>query len=147
MADSGRKKSKAEETGTVRLHVYIARCGIAARRKAEQLMAEGRVMVNGRVITEPGFRIDPSESFVKVDGKPVRTEKKVYAVMNKPEGCVTTAEDEKGRRTVIDTLKGAFRERVFSVGRLDYNTTGCLIITNDGEWANRITHPKFEVEK
>jgi pseudouridine synthase len=140
------KKKKVKEKN-IRLHHYIAQCGITSRRKAEDMMAEGRVMVNGKVITSPGFKIDPDDSFVKVDGKPIRPEKKVYLVLNKPEGCVTTAEDEKGRTTVLDVMGGAFKERLFPVGRLDYNTTGCLIMTNDGEWANRITHPKFEVEK
>lgn len=110
-------------------------------------MEEGRVTVNGETVTKPGRKIDPERDFVKVDGKQARREKKVYILLNKPEGCVTTSDDEKGRRTVMDALAGAFKERLFPVGRLDYNTTGALILTNDGEWANRITHPKFEVEK
>ncbi len=145
MKNSEKKGRGAEKS--IRLHHYIAQCGITSRRKAEVLMSEGRVTVNGKVITVPGFKVNPGRDFVKVDGRQVRPEKKIYIVFNKPEGCVTTAEDEKGRPTVMDALEGAFKERLFPVGRLDYNTTGCLILTNDGEWANRITHPKFEVEK
>jgi 23S rRNA pseudouridine2605 synthase len=140
------KKNRNTEKN-IRLHHYIAQCGITSRRKAEVLMAEGRVTVNGKVITTPGFKVNPEKDFIKVNGKQVKPEKKIYIVFNKPEGCVSTVEDEKGRATVIDALGGAFKERLFPVGRLDYNTTGALIMTNDGEWANRITHPKFEVEK
>ncbi len=140
-------KNSAGRDKKIRLHHYIAQCGITSRRKAEKLMQEGRVTVNGKVITAPGHKIDPEESFVKVDGKPIKPEKKIYIVLNKPEGIVTTSDDEKGRATVVDLIKGSFRERLYPVGRLDYNTTGCLIMTNDGEWANRITHPRFEVEK
>jgi pseudouridine synthase len=146
MKNKWQKHGAGRDAG-VRLHKFIAQCGVASRRKAEEMMAEGRVTVNGKMITEPGFKINPGRDFVKVDNKPVKPEKKIYIVLNKPEGCVTTASDEKGRGTVLDLIKGVFRERLFPVGRLDYNTTGCLIMTNDGEWANRITHPKFEVEK
>ena len=142
----GEKKSRKEDKN-IRLHHYIAQCGIASRRKAETLMTEGRVTVNGKVITTPVFKVNPEKDFIKVNGKQIKPEKKIYIVFNKPEGCVSTVEDEKGRRTVIDALEGAFNERLFPVGRLDFNTTGALIMTNDGEWANRITHPKFEVEK
>lgn len=138
---------KTRNDGKIRLHHYIAMCGITSRRKAEQMMAEGRVTVNGERITEPGFKIYPGRDFIKVDGKPIKQEKKVYIVLNKPEGCVTTAADEKARPSVVEFVKQFFRERLFPVGRLDFNTTGCLIMTNDGEWANRITHPKFEIEK
>jgi pseudouridine synthase len=140
------KKNRNTEKN-IRLHHYVAQCGITSRRKAEVLMAEGRVTVNGKVVNVPGFKVNPEKDFIKVDGKQVRPEKKIYIVFNKPEGCVTTADDEKGRTTVIDALGSAFKERLYPVGRLDFNTTGCLIMTNDGEWANRITHPKFEVEK
>lgn len=147
MKKNAYKRDEGSGGKKIRLHHYIAQCGIASRRKAEKLMQEGRVTVNGRAITEPGYKIDPEESFIKVDGKPIKPEKKVYIVLNKPEGYVTTSDDEKGRGTVVDLVRSSFKERMFPVGRLDYNTTGCLIMTNDGEWANRITHPKFEVEK
>jgi pseudouridine synthase len=142
-----RNNDRAKGDEKIRLHKFIAQSGITSRRKAEQLMAEGRVTVNGRTVTEPGSKINPEEDFVKVDGKPVKPEKKVYIVLNKPDGCVTTSDDEKGRPKVLDIFKHVLRERIYPVGRLDYNTTGCLIMTNDGDWANRITHPKFEVEK
>lgn len=142
-----REKKTRNRDMSIRLHHYIAQCGITSRRKAEALMAEGKVTVNGKAITTPGFKVNPERDFIKVNGKQIKPEKKVYIVLYKPEGCVTSVEDEKGRRTVIDVLGGAFNERLFPVGRLDFNTTGALIMTNDGDWANRITHPKFEVEK
>ncbi len=131
----------------MRLQQYIAKCGVSSRRKAEELIKSGSVTVNGRIITELGSKVTPGEDHVKVNGKLLRFEPKVYFVMNKPEGVVCSVNDEKGRKTVIDILKPAVKERVFPVGRLDYNTTGCLLITNDGEWANRVLHPKYKVPK
>jgi 23S rRNA pseudouridine2605 synthase len=133
----------------MRLQQFIAKCGVTSRRKAEELMLEGAVKVNGKTITEMGYKVDENNDSVKVNGKVVKLEGKVYILMNKPEGCVCAASDDQGRKTVIDLLPSNVRERarLFPVGRLDYNTTGCLFITNDGEWANRVTHPKFKVEK
>ena len=128
----------------IRLQVFIARAGIASRRSAEQLIKEGRVKVNGKTITELGFKVAEGDS-VKVNDKRIIPEKKVYLVLNKPEGCLSAVSDDRGRKTVIDIIK--MKERIFPVGRLDYNTTGCLILTNDGDWANAIMHPKFRVEK
>jgi len=131
----------------MRLQQYIAKCGVASRRKAEELITMGSVTVNGRVITELGSKVMPGEDHVKVNGKLLHFEPMIYLVMNKPEGGVCSVTDDKARPTVIDLLKPAVKERVFPVGRLDYNTTGCLLITNDGDWANRVLHPKYKVPK
>lgn len=131
----------------VRLQKIIADAGIASRRKAEELITEGRVTVNGKVVTELGSKADPERDHVKVDGvllrKPARH---VYIALNKPREVVTTLSDPQGRRTVKHLLKGV-RERVFPVGRLDYHSEGLLLLTTDGEFANRITSPSGHVEK
>ncbi len=130
----------------VRLQKYIADCGVASRRKAEEFIKQARVKVNGTVVTEMGIKVSDAD-LVEVDGKIIKPEnKKVYILLNKPAGYVTTVKDQFGRPTVIDLLKGV-KERVFPVGRLDYETTGLLILTNDGDFAYRMTHPKHEVEK
>lgn len=128
-----------------RLQKYLAECGIASRRAAEKLIAAGRVTVNGTaaVIAQD---VDPAQDAVSVDGRPVRPNDKVYIVLNKPEGTVTTAKDTHDRPTVLDCVKGV-RARVFPVGRLDMDVEGVLLLTNDGELAYRLTHPRFEVEK
>ncbi|MCD7905934.1 MAG: rRNA pseudouridine synthase [Clostridiales bacterium] len=129
-----------------RLQKYIAACGVCSRRKAEEYIAEGRVSVNGRVVTEMGFKVG-EDDVVKYMGRVILPEeKKVYLIINKPEGCVTTVSDDRGRKTVMDCIKG-IRERVYPVGRLDYNTSGLLILTNDGEAANRLSHPKHNIDK
>lgn len=129
-----------------RLQKYIADCGVASRRKAEELIKQGRVKVNGTVVTEMGTKVGDAD-LVEVDGKGIKPEnKKVYILLNKPAGYVTTAKDQFGRPTVLDLLKGV-RERVFPVGRLDYETTGLLILTNDGDFTYKMTHPKHEIEK
>ena len=130
----------------VRLQKYIADCGVASRRKAEEFIKQARVKVNGTVVTEMGIKVSDAD-LVEVDGKIIKPEnKKVYILLNKPAGYVTTVKDQFGRPTVIDLLKGV-KERVFPVGRLDYETTGLLILTNDGDFAYRMTHPKHKVEK
>ncbi len=134
------------EKELIRLNKYLAMCGVASRRKADELIKQGRVSVNGEVVTQLGVKIDPKKDKVTVDGKPVKmTEKLVYIVLNKPKDCITTVKDEKGRRTVLDLVK--VKERIFPVGRLDRNTTGVLILTNDGELAYRLMHPRYKVEK
>jgi len=139
-----KKIEKADEL--IRLNKYLAMCGIASRRKADELIQQGRVAVNGEVITQLGIKIDPRKDKVTVDGKPVKPEEKfVYIVLNKPKDCITTVKDEKGRRTVLDLVK--VKQRIFPVGRLDRNTTGVLLLTNDGELAYRLMHPKYKVEK
>ena len=130
-----------------RLQKYLAGAGIASRRASEKLIAEGRVEVNGRIVTEQGVKIDPERDVVKVNGKPVRPEEElVYLLLNKPAGYVTTVSDPQGRPTVMDLLQDV-QVRVFPVGRLDYETEGALLFTNDGELSFRMTHPKFELVK
>ena len=128
-----------------RLHKVLAARGVASRRKAEQMIVDGRVSVDGEIVRTLGFRVDPEKQSIAVDGKPVRHERKRYLLLNKPPGYITTAQDERGRRTVLDLVD--VPERVVPVGRLDRPTTGLLLLTNDGELANRIAHPRYELEK
>lgn len=129
-----------------RLQKFLARHGVASRRKCEVLISSGRVTVNGAVVTQLGTKVDSRSDRVAVDGKIIkRVEDKVYLLLNKPSGYVTTARDELGRPTVFDLVpKGV---RIFPVGRLDMDTTGLLILTNDGALAHGLTHPRFEVSK
>jgi 23S rRNA pseudouridine2605 synthase len=130
-----------------RLQKLLAHAGIASRRNAEQLIREGRVKVNGAVITELGSKADPERDHIKVDGKRVNApEKPVYLAMNKPRNCVTTVSDPEGRATVMDLLRGV-KARVYPVGRLDYHSEGLLLLTNDGEFAKRITSAATHVTK
>lgn len=130
----------------IRLQKYIADCGVASRRKAEELIQQGRVKLNGKVVTEMGIKVCETD-LVEVNGKVIKPEsKKIYLLLNKPSGYVTTAKDQFGRPTVLDLLKGV-KERVFPVGRLDYETTGLLILTNDGDFTHKMTHPKHEIAK
>ncbi len=134
--------------GMVRLQKFLAECGIASRRKSEEYIADGLIKVNGEIVTEPGIKIDPAVDKVefrefKLDLKP---EKKVYIMLNKPVGYVTSVKDEKGRSTVMDLLKGV-DERIVPVGRLDMYTSGLLLFSNDGDFINKITHPSHETTK
>ena len=130
-----------------RLQKYLARVGVASRRASEKLILERRVQVNGEIVTELGVKIDPLVDKIKVDGKLCKDRYKyTYIVLNKPAGYITTVKDPFERPTVLNLLKG-FKHRVFPVGRLDKNTEGLLILTNDGEIAYRLTHPKHEVDK
>jgi 23S rRNA pseudouridine2605 synthase len=130
-----------------RLHKFLARAGIASRRQAEKLILEGRVEVDGRVVDTLGFCIDSEKVRVVVDGRPVRLPTRVRTVMlNKPGGYVTTMADPQGRRKVTDLLADQ-GERLFPVGRLDYDATGLLLLTNDGELAHRLMHPRYKVSK
>jgi len=131
----------------VRLQKVLAAAGVASRREAERLIQAGRVAVNGRVITTLGTRIDPVADTVKVDGDAVgRAERAVYYLLHKPKGVLSTAHDPRGRATVVGLLRGV-RERVYPVGRLDWNSEGLLILTNDGELAHHLTHPSNHVPK
>lgn len=123
----------------------MAECGVASRREAEHLIAEGRVRVNDTTATL-GQSIDPALDHVAVDGAPVSPQRPVYILLNKPRGVVTTAKDTHGRKTVLDYVEGA-GARVFPVGRLDMDVEGALLLTNDGELAYRLMHPKFEIDK
>jgi 23S rRNA pseudouridine2605 synthase len=137
------KKSQPE---VMRLNKYISRSGICSRRDADQLIADGKVTVDGEVITEMGTKVKPSAEVV-VDGKNINPEPFVYILMYKPHDTITTTNDEKGRRTVMDFIENATGKRVYPVGRLDRNTTGVLLLTNDGELANRLMHPSYETGK
>jgi len=129
-----------------RLQVILAHAGIASRRKAEALIESGRVTINGKIIREKGQKADPSLEEIRLDGKRIGVEKKVYYILNKPKGVVTTVSDEKGRKTVLD-LVGKRNQRIYPVGRLDKDSEGILLLTNDGQIAYRLTHPKFGVKK
>ena len=130
----------------MRINKYIAQAGIASRRKADELIAAGNVKVNGAVLKEPGYDVMEGD-VVEVNGRRIEAqEKKVYILLNKPLGYVTTVSDDKERLTVMDLVKDV-DARIFPVGRLDYNTSGMLIMTNDGDFAYKLTHPKHELTK
>lgn len=127
-----------------RLQKVIAASGITSRRKAEVMISEGRVTVNGETITEQGYKVKRGD-IIEVDGEQIQKENKVYFVMNKPKKTMCTLDDEFDRKTVVSLVK--CDERIFTVGRLDYDTSGVLILTNDGEFANQLIHPKFHIPK
>lgn len=128
-----------------RLQKVIAHAGVASRRKAEELMAEGRVRVNGKTVKELGVKVSPSDR-IEVDGIPLEREEPVYFLLYKPRGVISAVSDDKGRKVVTDFFEG-IKQRIYPVGRLDYDTSGILILTNDGEFANLLMHPKNEIEK
>ena len=127
-----------------RLQKVIAQAGIASRRKAEELIKEGKVKVNGEVITELGTKVSESDK-VEVNNKPIEKETKEYYLLNKPRGVITTTNDEHGRKTVTDLIETS--ARIYPVGRLDYDTTGAILLTNDGEFANILMHPSNKIDK
>ncbi len=129
----------------IRLNKYIASCGIASRRAADELIKEGRVQVNGKVITEPGLSVTAKDK-IEVDKKLIQEENKIYIIFNKPPGYITTREDEKGRKTIYDNLPENLRT-LRTAGRLDKDSTGLLILTNDGELIQKLTHPTAKVPK
>jgi 23S rRNA pseudouridine2605 synthase len=130
----------------MRINKYIAGAGITSRRKADELIRRGQVTVNGKKMTEPGYDVRPGDT-VSVEGREIRSEeKKVYYLLNKPIGVITSVNDEEGRYTVVDLMQDV-EQRVFPVGRLDYNTSGLLFMTNDGDFAYHLTHPKNHVGK
>lgn len=129
-----------------RLHKILAHAGVASRRAAEALIAEGRVTVNGHRITTPGVTADAALDRIVVDGKPIRAEQPVYLMLHKPSGTVSTVRDPEGRRTVLDLIHPA-PARLYPVGRLDWDAEGLMLLTNDGELAHRLTHPRFEIPK
>lgn len=139
----------ATSGGSVRLQKVLARAGVSSRRGGEALITAGRVTVNDRVVTELGARVDPSVDQVAVDGRLIQIEPPIYLVMNKPDEVVCSAEprvDDRGRPTVVSLLRG-IDERVYPVGRLDFHTRGVLLLTNDGDLAARLTHPRHKVPK
>lgn len=130
----------------VRLNKYVANAGICSRREADTYIAAGNVTVNGKVVTEMGYKVSPGDE-VRFDGKLLQREKKEYVLLNKPKNFITTTRDEKGRRTVMELISNASSSRLLPVGRLDRNTTGLLLFTNDGDLAKKLTHPKHGVRK
>ena len=138
-------KKKGEDNLT-RLNKYIANAGICSRREADKLIEAGAVTVNGKVVTELGTKVGPADK-VQFGGQAIRREKPVYLLLNKPKGYVTTASDPEKRRTVMNLIEGACKERIYPVGRLDYNTSGLLLFTNDGEIARKLMHPRFGIKK
>lgn len=130
-----------------RLQKIIAHAGIASRRMAEKMISEGRISVNGKIVTELGTKVDIRKDEIRVDGKLISAEvSRVYLMLNKPKGYLTTLKDTRERPIITDLLEGV-PERVFPVGRLDYDSEGLLIMTNDGDFAHRVQHPKFEITK
>lgn len=132
--------------GTVRLNKYIANAGICSRREADKLIEAGVVKVNGETVTTLGYKVKPTD-IVEVEGQKIKNEKKVYILLNKPKDYLTTTKDPQNRKTVMELIKDAVKERVFPVGRLDRQTTGLLLFTNDGELADKLMHPKSNVPK
>lgn len=130
----------------IRLNKYMSNAGLCSRREADEFIQQGLVKVNGQVVTELGTKITHSD-VVEYDEKVVTLERKCYILLNKPKDCVTTSDDPNGRLTVMDLVKGACNERIYPVGRLDRNTTGVLLLTNDGDLASKLTHPKFVKKK
>lgn len=129
----------------MRLNKFLSAAGAASRRKSEEFIEQGRVTINGKVVNSFAVNVEPDKDEVKLDGEIVKPEKKIYILLNKPKGTVTTTDDEKKRKTVLDFIKTD--KAVFPVGRLDYNTTGVLLLTNDGDFANFLTHPKNKVTR
>jgi 23S rRNA pseudouridine2605 synthase len=134
------------DKGLIRLNKYIANAGICSRREADDLIKSGCVSVNGKVISELGYTVKATDE-VNYSGARLKSEKHVYLLLNKPKDYITTADDERGRKTVMELVAGACKQRIYPVGRLDRNTTGLLLFTNDGELTKKLTHPKHEIEK
>ena len=127
-----------------RLQKIIAEAGITSRRKAETLIVEGKVKVNGKVVTELGTKVSPNDK-IEVNDELINKEEKEYYLLNKPRGVITSTSDDKGRKTVVDLIPTT--TRIYPVGRLDYDTTGAILLTNDGEFSNILTHPKNKIDK
>ncbi|MFZ5939375.1 MAG: pseudouridine synthase [Bacteroidota bacterium] len=149
-SSAGEKKENsrpaAQGKADVRLNKLIANTGICSRREADELIAAGLISVNGKVITEMGFKVNPSDE-VRYNGERLQSEKKVYLLLNKPKDFVTSVDDPHASRTVMDLVKNACKERIYPVGRLDRNTTGVLLFTNDGELTKQLTHPSYNKKK
>jgi 23S rRNA pseudouridine2605 synthase len=138
---------ETDDDGLIRLQKLLAQSGVASRRKCEELMLEGLVVVDGEIVTRLGTKVDPRTAVIRVDGKRLPPiSEKVYLVLNKPRGVVSTMSDPEGRRTITDLVADR-PERLFHVGRLDTDTSGLLLLTNDGDFAQRMAHPSYEVDK
>jgi 23S rRNA pseudouridine2605 synthase len=139
------QKKKYDESPLIRINKLIADSGYCSRRKADELIAQGEVQVNRKIVAELGLKVR-STDFVTVEGNPIKTTgKHVYLLLNKPKDSITTTKDERDRKTVMDLVHSKYR--VYPVGRLDRNTTGVLLLTNDGDLANRLTHPRYQIER
>lgn len=129
-----------------RLQKVMAHAGVASRRKSEEIIAAGRVKVNGEIVTAMGTKVDPQKDTIEVDGEEIEKEKKVYLKLYKPTGYVTTVKDPQGRKTVLDLIEGVDK-RIYPAGRLDLDSSGLLLLTNDGDLTHKITHPSHELDK
>ena len=140
-------KSENTQKEEIRLQAYLAHCGVASRRASEQIILDGRVCVNGNVVTELGTKVSDSD-VVTVDGKRVHLEeRKCYVLLNKPAGFVCSSSDEKGRQVAADLLRDSYKERLYNVGRLDMYSKGMILFTNDGDFAAKLSHPSSQIEK
>jgi len=140
------KTTKIQETDEIRLNKYIANAGICSRREADTFIKSGSATVNGKIITEMGFKVKLTDE-VRFDGALISPESKRYVLLNKPKNYITTMDDERSRKTVMELIQTAAKERIYPVGRLDRLTTGLLLFTNDGEMTKKLTHPKHQVKK
>jgi 23S rRNA pseudouridine2605 synthase len=140
------KENKSEEWSTMRLNQFIAHSGICSRRKADEIILRGEISVNGETITSLGMKIGPQDK-VQYLGKIIQAEKKIYILLNKPKDYITTTEDPQERKTVMELIRDASQERIYPVGRLDRNTTGLLLFTNDGDLAAKLAHPSSNIQK
>ncbi len=146
-ATRGRKIAEPKDDGLIRLNRYIANAGVCSRRKADELIEAGIISVNGVPVLELGHKVDPYKDEVRYNGELLKREKKIYVLLNKPKDYITTTEDPQERRTVMHLVEKASKERIYPVGRLDRNTTGLLLMTNDGELADKLSHPKNGITK
>jgi 23S rRNA pseudouridine2605 synthase len=137
---------KSDDSTGIRLNKYIANSGVCSRREADTYIEHGSVEVNGKLVTEMGYKVQPDD-IVRFDGTSITPEQKKYVLLNKPKNYITTMDDERGRKTVMELIMNASKERIYPVGRLDRNTTGLLLFTNDGDLAKKLTHPKHNVRK
>lgn len=128
------------------LNKYIARCGVSSRRNADDLIKEGKIIINGEIINKPAYRLKPTDKVIYLN-KELIPERKVYILLNKPKNCIATRSDERDRKTVIDLIENQIEERLFPIGRLDRATTGLLLLTNDGELSQKLAHPQYQIKK
>ncbi|MEJ6981853.1 pseudouridine synthase [Pedobacter sp. P351] len=146
-ASRGRKKAAQGDSDLIRLNRYIANAGICSRRKADELIEAGVISVNGEVVSELGYKVNPSKDLIRYNGETLKREKMTYVLLNKPKDYITTTDDPQERRTVMQLVDKASKERIYPVGRLDRNTTGLLLMTNDGDLAEKLSHPRNNIIK
>lgn len=144
--DTRSQEKSSKENKGIRLNKFVADSGLCSRREADDLIAAGSIQVNGETVSELGTRVDPKAD-VRFGERRLNREQNVYVLLNKPKDVITSASDEKGRRTVLDLVRNAGKERLYPVGRLDRHTTGLLLLTNDGGMAEKLTHPRHNVKK